>query len=48
MNSILQKIKRQRSLTDPAGLFLLLGSTVVMMAVAVFKAQGLPTKSPRR
>ena len=46
-SGILQGIKRQRSLTDPAGLALLLGSTVVMMAVALFKAQGLPAKGPR-
>ena len=47
LDNALQKFKRQRSLTDPAGLLLLLGSTVVMMAVALFKAQGLPSKQAR-
>ena len=43
---VLQKIKRQRSLTDPAGLLLLLGASVVMMAVALFKAQPASSKNP--
>ena len=44
--SALQKLKRQRNLTDPAGLMLLLGSTLVMMAVALFKAQTASSRDP--
>ena len=44
--SALQKIKNQRRLTDPAGLLLLLGATVAMMAVALFKAQTASSKNP--
>ncbi len=42
-----RKANRRTLLTDPVGLALLLGSTAVMMAVALIKAQGLPFQRPR-
>ena len=45
--SVLQKIKRQRHLTDPAGLVLLLGSSVVMLTFAWLKAGRSPSKQVR-
>ena len=42
-----RKTKRRTLLTDPMGIVLLLGSTAAMMMVALFKAQGLPSRRPR-
>ncbi len=44
VDSTLQKFKRQRHLTDPAGLALLFGSTVVMLTFAWFKVGRTPAK----
>ena len=46
-DGVLQTFKRQRHLTDPAGLALLLGSTVVMLTFAWLKAGKLPSKQVR-
>ncbi len=43
-DGVLQMFKRQRHLTDPAGLVLLLGSTAVMLTFAWLKAGKLPSK----
>ncbi len=45
--SALQKIDRPVSITDPEGIVLVLGATVVMSALLWLKAKGLPFKRPR-